>query len=211
MSRPSTELRRAILDQARRALVEGGFNGLSLRPIARAVGCTATSIYLYFHNKDALIHALIDEGMEMLHAALAKAVEGVEEPRERLERLARAYLAFGLENPEYYEIMFMLHPERMERYPADRYRRARSNLEMFHHELDAALGPPGAAGRDTKTESTLIWTSLHGTVSLLIARRVDVSIDREALCESAVQQALRTLLPSTGTASLPPIRDVASS
>jgi hypothetical protein len=38
-----------------------------------------------------------------------------------------------------------------------------------------------------------------------------VSIDREALCESAVQQALRTLLPSTGTASLPPIRDVASS
>ena len=194
MPRPSTnDLRRAILDEARRVLIERGYPGLSLRPIAREVGCTATSIYLYFENKDALIHALIDEGMELLHSRLDAAAAGDEGPRERMARLARAYLDFGLENPEYYEIMFMLHPERMERYPADRYRKARRNLEMFHDEMVAALGPEGVNGRDTTTESTLVWTSLHGTVSLLIAHRVDISIDREALIESAVLQALRWL------------------
>lgn len=210
MSRPSSsELRRAILDEARRVLVENGYMGLSMRPIAREVGCTATSIYLYFESKDALIHALIDEGMERLQEQFQTAVDGVDEPRRRLARLARAYLDFGLENPEYYEIMFMLHPQLMERYPPDRYRRARRNLEMFHDEMVAALGPAGWDGRDPKTESTLVWTSLHGTVSLLIAHRVDVSIDREALIERAVRQALRSLDDPDRAAIEPPQSDAA--
>ncbi len=174
-------------------LVDQGFPGLSLRPIAKAVGCTATSIYLYFENKDALIHALIDEGMEMLHQELVLAADGIPDPRERLARQAYAYLDFGLQNPEYYEVMFLLHPQQMKRYPADRYRRARGNLDMIHDELVAALGPERLGGRDIKTEATLVWAALHGTVSLLIAHRVDASIDRQALIEAAVAQALRSL------------------
>jgi len=207
--RPSTtELRRAILEEARRVLIERGYPGLSMRPIARAVGCTATSIYLYFENKDALIHALIDEGMEMLHRQLETAAAGDGPVRQRMERLARAYLAFGLENPEYYEVMFMLHPERMARYPADRYRRARRNLERIHREMVAALGAE-AGGRDTWTEATLVWTSLHGTVSLLIAGRVDISIDRQVLLDAAVGQALRWLDEPISASPAPTDRNAA--
>ena len=75
-----------------------------------------TSIYLYFKSKDALVHALIDEEFEEpTDASRAVAAEGF-----GLEQLseARAFVDFGLERPAYYEIMFLLRPERMERYPA---------------------------------------------------------------------------------------------
>ncbi|MDX1502000.1 MAG: helix-turn-helix domain-containing protein, partial [Thermoanaerobaculia bacterium] len=49
-----SDLRRTILDRTRHLLVEEGYNNLSMRKIARAVGCSATSIYLHFENKDAL-------------------------------------------------------------------------------------------------------------------------------------------------------------
>ena len=120
-ARPNgSDLRRAILDQARHLLVEEGYNQLSMRKIGRAVGCSATSIYLHFDGKDALIHALIDEGMTRLYDRLAAADEAAgPDPAARLEAIARAYVRFALDNPEYYQVMFQLHPERMERYPVE--------------------------------------------------------------------------------------------
>jgi AcrR family transcriptional regulator len=186
-------LQRAILEEARRVLLSEGYTSLSMRKIAAAVGCTATSIYLYYKGKDDLIHALIDEGMEQLHDDLRATLAGGGDARERLERLCRRYVEFGLENPEFYEVMFMLHPSHMERFPADRYRRARRNLDIFTETLREATGRPGSAGSDVESElalaTTVLWTSLHGTISLLIAERIDVKIDRAALIEGAVAHA----------------------
>src|SRR5690554_2597090 len=105
-----TDLRRAILDHTRHLLVEEGYNNLSMRKIARAVGCSATSIYLHFENKDALFHALIGEGFARLNEALQDVADAHADAVERLETLSRRYIEFGLDHPEYYEIMFMLHP-----------------------------------------------------------------------------------------------------
>jgi len=174
-------------------LLEKGYHQLSLRPLASAVGCSPTSLYLYFRNKDALIHTLIDEGMERLGAELRAARSAASDPREGLRALARRYLDFGLDNPEYYEIMFMLHSERMERYPPELYRRARRNLELFGETMAEALGAEAASHRDLSAASTLLWCMLHGTVALLIAQRVDVRISRTALVEEAVEQTLRML------------------
>jgi AcrR family transcriptional regulator len=188
-------LRRAILDEARRVLLAHGYTGLSMRRIAAAVGCTATSIYLYYSSKDALIHALIDEGMERLHTDLLAAAEAVPDPRLGLARLCECYIDYGLENPEYYEVMFMLHPSHMERFPAEMYRRARRNLDMFADALGAVLGHDPVAAPDAPRDpalvaaSTLVWTSLHGLVSLLVAERVDTKTDRQQLIDQAVRHA----------------------
>ncbi len=189
MPRPSNgDLRRAILDAARSALLEKGYTQLSLRPLARSVGCTATSIYLHFPNKDGLIHALIDEGMDLLHERLEAASSGVGDPEARVRALTRAYLDFGIEQSEYYEIMFMLHPERMERYPAEKYRKARRNLDLF---AEALAGLTGRSVAELQLPATIIWSSLHGLVALLIARRIDIRLNRDALLDEAVEQAVR--------------------
>ena len=186
-------LRRALLDHARHLLVTDGYDALSMRKIARAAGCSATSIYLYFENKDALTHALITEGMDRLAAVLEDAA-GLEDAPARLEALSRAYVRFGLDNPEYYEVMFQLHPERMARYPAEDYRRARRNVEVFERALeDGRAAGTVAAPNPPDVAAAVLWTSLHGLVSLHLARRVDVRLAGDDLVEAGVRQAMAGL------------------
>ncbi len=190
-------LRRAILDETRGLLVREGYAGLSMRKIARAVGCSATSIYLYFDSKDALTHALIDEGMERLHAALEAAEAGAHTAPERLDRLCRAYVQFGLDHPEYYQTMFQLHPQRMERYPAESYRRARRNIERFGAVIadgtaDGSLTTP----TPPETASVALWTALHGLVSLHLAERIDRRLAGRSFLDAAIAQAQAGFRPA---------------
>ena len=175
-------LKRAILDEARRTLESQGYSALSTRRIAAAVGCTATSIYLYFKSKDALVHALIEEGFDEINERILAAMNTPGTPLERFERGGRAFVRFGLERTSYYEIMFMLRPEQMERFPKGAYRRARRSLEAFAEVLDT--GPDEGLMR-----GSIVLASLHGLVSLLIAKRLDARLPEDALIERAVHVA----------------------
>lgn len=64
------DLRIQILEATRHLLVEDGLENISMRKIASRIGCKAPSIYYYFRNKDALIHAMIEEGNDRLYEAL---------------------------------------------------------------------------------------------------------------------------------------------
>jgi len=186
------DLRRQILDTARHLLVREGYQNLSMRKIADAIGYSATSIYLHFDSKDALLHTLIHEGMMHLHRQLQEtATQHADDPMGRLRALCRCFIDFGLENPEYYEIMFQLRPERMERYPPEKYREARSNLEFFGRTLEEGENEGIFGIEDAKVTASTIWASLHGTVSLLLAERVDVSIERETFIETAIRQTIQ--------------------
>lgn len=195
-AKPNKELRAAILDEARQTLVAEGYRALSMRRIARAVGCTATSIYLHFRDKDDLLHALIHEGLERLHEQLLSVVDGVEDPRRRCERLCRSYLEFALENREYYEVIFSLHPEHMKRYPQALYRRARGNLEFFADSIAAAAGRAGDRKDSDYLHAHVIWAQLHGAVTLHLTERLDFRLNVLSFLDRAVQNAL-CALPST--------------
>ncbi len=184
-------LRQSILDETRRLLVEVGYAKLSMRKIADAVGCSATSIYLHFDNKDSLVHALIGEGMRSLFEAL-QAADPADGPVARLAALSRAYVVFGLENPELYEVMFQLHPERMARFPPEAYRRARRNLDLFEEVL-ASGAEAGALDAEPTPEvaAHALWTALHGLVSLRLAERIDVRLADDAFTDAALHRVVR--------------------
>lgn len=199
------DLRRTILDVTRHLLVTDGYQNLSMRKIARAIGYSATSIYLYFENKDALFHALIEEGMDRLYGSLeAAAAAHPEEPFARLQAVCRSYIDFGLRNPEYYEIMFMLHPERMERFPLEKYRRARRNLDVIAAALEEGAQEGCFALGRTRVAASTIWAALHGAVSLLLAGRLDARIEQVVFVEEVVEQATRGLLIPKESVAAPP-------
>lgn len=186
------DLRRRILDTARHQLVQEGYQNLSMRKIADAIGYSATSIYLYFDSKDALLHALIHEGMMWLRDQLHEtAVQHPDAPVRRLRALCRCFVEFGLDNPEYYEIMFQLRPERMERYPPEKYRQARENLDYFARALDEGVEQGIFEVDDANVSASTVWASLHGTISLLLADRIDVRIDPDTFIDTSIRQAIR--------------------
>lgn len=185
----NVDLRRDILDQARSLLLSGGYPELSMRKIAGAIGCTPTSIYLYFQSKDALLHALVDEGMELLLARLQEAADSPGTARQRLGALCRAYTEFALANPEYYEVMFALRIPRIDRYPAENYRRARRNLEVFASVLADADRDGEARIPEPFLAASVIWSALHGALGLCLADRVDRSLDRAGFLSLATRHA----------------------
>ena len=60
--------RRAILDAARRRLVEGGYANLNVRDIARDAGVNHALIGYHFHGKQQLVLAVLDEANRELLA-----------------------------------------------------------------------------------------------------------------------------------------------
>src|SRR6266699_6751169 len=101
------ELRQAILTAAGELFLEQGYERFSLRKVAERIGYSPTTIYLYFRDKDDLLFSVVDEGFMRFGQQLAAAAESHEDPWERLNALGQAYVAFGLQNPVYYQLMFM--------------------------------------------------------------------------------------------------------
>lgn len=198
------DLRRKILDEARHVLVAEGMSALTMRRVASEVGVSATSIYLYYKDKNALIHALIAEGMELLGERLGEALtagtSSADLPVKRVEAMCRKYLEFAQAHPEYYEIMFLLRPQLMERYPRRMYRVARKNLGLAVRELAAADGQP--ASDEHRLRASVMWSTLHGAVSLLLASRFDASLPRERLMDEALATAVAAGCPQR-TPNLP--------
>jgi AcrR family transcriptional regulator len=185
------DLSRRILDAARELLVSHGYEAVSMRRIADQVGVTATSLYLHYDNKDALFQALVDEGMELLFDALSASIRKCEQEEGRVAALCRAYVEFGIENPEYYDLMFVIRPTHMERFPAEKYRKARRNLDLLIEALvdDAS----GRSREEIRLRATIVWASLHGTVALINARRVDRSLSAGDLITETVEFVLAGL------------------
>ena len=191
-TRRDTDLRTAVLDAARQLLVREGYRDLSMRDVANAVGCSVSSIYLYFAGKDALVHTLMDEGFELWYRQMRDIVDDQARgtPRDKLEAICRAYVEFGLANREFYEIMYMFHSDRMARYPKELFRRARRNFDLMG-ELVTAYAPEHAGSPDeARIAATALWATLHGVVSTIIADRLDRRIDQQRYVDGAIRFAL---------------------
>lgn len=78
-----------ILEAAIDVFAEKGFHHARISDIARKAGVADGTIYLYFRNKDDVLLTIFEEKMGMLTAGLREALEGVDDPLERIRVFAR--------------------------------------------------------------------------------------------------------------------------
>lgn len=100
-------LKEALVDAAEALLVEVGINKLSLRAAARRSGVSQAAPYAHFNGRQDLLAAVGRRGFERLTAYLQR----VERRRgcdsvKRTRRLGRAYVAFALDYPRLFRLMF---------------------------------------------------------------------------------------------------------
>lgn len=89
-------LQTLILDAARELFVEEGYKNVTMRKIARKIGYSATTIYLYFKNKTELFNCLAEEMLERL-LKVFKDVQGENlEPVAQLKKMGEAYVQLAL-------------------------------------------------------------------------------------------------------------------
>ena len=82
-----------------------GAGRLSLRQLARELGVTAPSLYVYFDSKHALYDALFKDAARMFQDRYREAIAHPD-PETALRRALVCYLRFALEKPAPYQLHF---------------------------------------------------------------------------------------------------------
>jgi AcrR family transcriptional regulator len=96
-----------IKDGARRLLVTGGVEAISLRAIARDMGMTAPAIYRYFPSLEALVAALAGDLYDELRVRLEAARDDAgAEPIDQLLAMSRAFRAWSVAHPAEFGLIF---------------------------------------------------------------------------------------------------------
>lgn len=88
----SDNRRQELMAAAAHLFNQRGYDATSMRDIAREAGMLAGSMYYHFSSKDDLIVATYEEGKRLLCNAVFEAIEGVDDPWERLTRAAVAHM-----------------------------------------------------------------------------------------------------------------------
>ncbi|MGH3442725.1 MAG: TetR/AcrR family transcriptional regulator [Nitriliruptorales bacterium] len=188
-------LRDEILAAARRLLLEAGDkDAVSIRQVATEVGCTPPSIYLHFGDKDELFFAVCEAEFSSFDRTMDAAVEGIEDPVERLRARGEAYVHFGLENPEVYRILFMHKPSEWPEEAHTEEVLAEAGFGDLVVDVQQCIESGVIAESDTFLVATSLWTMVHGLTSLLIAKPDFPWPDRQRLTALVLETALRGLL-----------------
>jgi AcrR family transcriptional regulator len=111
------ETRTRILRAARKLFDEKALEELSLRSVARRVGITPMAIYRHFDSKEALVDALVLDGL----ARWSARVDALPPAKgfAKLEQISEAFLDFALGEPRRFEAAFLIHSKKARRYPDD--------------------------------------------------------------------------------------------
>src|SRR5437667_5123530 len=84
--------RAAILRAATEVFARNGYFNSKVADIARAADVADGTVYLYFKSKEEILHSIFDQNMDDAIAAARKLIEKVDDPREKLRRIALLHL-----------------------------------------------------------------------------------------------------------------------
>ena len=88
----SGDKRSAILRAATRVFARNGYFNSKVADIARAADVADGTVYLYFKSKEEILHSIFDQNMAEAIASGRKLIEEVDDPREKLRRIAALHL-----------------------------------------------------------------------------------------------------------------------
>lgn len=202
--RYSTEMRQDILRAARAIIANEGAGALSIRGIARELGYSAPALYEYFASKEAIAEALFVAGFDQLRAALEQVEQVVDEPLARLAALARAYRQFALAHPAEYGLMFGRPIPQFQPTEELLFAAAAPAFAPLQRATAAAIAASALPPQQARTAATIDWATMHGLVSLELARMGGPPWDLppEVVAPAAIpdiyDEALRAILRGLG-------------
>jgi len=158
------DLRRALIDAARRLLESEGPSALSLRAVAREAGVSPAAPYHHFKDKGELLDAVAGEGWMMLDQAIVAAKASAPSIHAAMTEIGVAYVCFATNNPALYRVMYdtardkEAFPEKMQDGEDSAYCKVRDTL------VEAGADPSAAV--DIELATIAAWCSAHGLAEM---------------------------------------------
>ena len=186
------ETRSEILKAAREIFVRDGFEGFSMRTLARSVGCSPAAIYLHFTNKNELFDVLVEESFAHLYEALDVLIkERGKDPVRQLKRGLRLYVGWGLKHPSEYQIAFVV------RNPTKKPYRTHRAFDAARALVRLCLDRSEATEHELELRTQALWAATHGITSLLTQRPSFPWVSKQRVIDQVIDSAVHGALGPT--------------
>lgn len=169
------EMRKLILDTAMKLFLEKGIENITLRNIAEKIEYSPATIYLYFKDKDEIIYTLHRDGFEEWYRLQQKTLS-IKDPLKRLHKHAQMYVSFALENPEYYDLMFIERApfrtiKEMKCEDGMNWEIGMRSYDLLRKNIEDCMNEGYFQKTNIDVACFSLWSYVHGIVSLMIRDR----------------------------------------
>ena len=171
------DFRERLCEAAERLFAEKGPDAVTMRQLSAELGVSPMTPYRYFEDKDDILAAVRTSGFTRFAERLEAARAGVKGPKARGEAVGEAYVAFALENPHSYKLMFDLNQPNVEKYPELIAAGARARATMTDHVKDSIAA--GLFAGDPQQIGMMMWAAVHGIVVLQLAGLLPAGLARD--------------------------------
>jgi len=161
------DFRERLCEAAERLFAERGPDAVTMRQLAAELGVSPMTPYRYFEDKDDILAAVRANGFNRFAEALEKARESVTGAHARGSAVGEAYVAFALEHPHAYKLMFDFNQPHVEKYPELVAAGRRAQKTMTGYVEDALA--EGLMSGDAEQIGLMFWAAIHGAVILELA------------------------------------------
>ncbi|MGB1161084.1 MAG: TetR/AcrR family transcriptional regulator [Alphaproteobacteria bacterium] len=101
------EYRSKIGRQALKIYYAEGFDAISMRRLAKEVGCAPMTIYAHFEGKTDVLRYIWADILKDLSDGIQQALEPASTPQDRLHVAAQTFVSFWITQPEHFRLVFM--------------------------------------------------------------------------------------------------------
>lgn len=173
--REKLEMKRLIMDAAMRMFVESGYEKTSIRNIAEKIEYSPATIYLYYKDKDELLYDVQAQGFsQLLEIFREKATS--KDPFRKLAQMSKAYVEFGMEHPDIYDLMFIIRaPMNKVEEEGIQWENGEACFQYLVNTLEECMEKGLIRFTDKMVGALSIWSMVHGLVSLNVRCRMKVS------------------------------------
>jgi len=170
--RERLDTRQSILAVARELFLLKGFEATTIRNIAEKIEYSPSTIYQHFKDKNEIFYTIHSEAFAELVRYL-NASEIHKNPMDQLIALGQIYIQFALENPELYDLMFIMEaPIDFLNYLEDtNWIEGKTAFDYLKSIIANCIKQGLIIETDLESLSYLVWSTVHGLVTISIKKR----------------------------------------
>lgn len=171
-AREKEALKMLILKGAKKLFLERGIEQTTIRNIADEIDYSVGTVYVYFKDKNAILHDLHSIGFQELGGYFTE-LFAIKDPMERLRKMGFTYLKFAMENSEMYDLMFIVKApmEFIESTEKEAWNEGAETFGALKKTVEECMNKGHFEGHSLEALSFMIWSLVHGMCCLEIRQR----------------------------------------
>jgi AcrR family transcriptional regulator len=153
--------------------VREGYHGVTMRRIAKDLGCSPMMAYRYFENKEdvfASLRATLFHNLANALESIPVTVSAESSSVNHLKKLGKAYAKFAHKSPHAYRLLYIVPMPSLK--PCSEVEEAQQRTQIVLFDATRKALESGDIQGDPVLLAYTFWASIHGLVSLDLANQL---------------------------------------